>query len=137
MWLENNKQLKNVLPLYSVLSVLLNYFIYNRFSIVEQLQLRLEKIGSKRFLFFWLEKVSSLSSYLHSSKKSQDESCLPNWFTINIPNVYWRNTLAYNICHRVDIYRLLWDVWIHLLVNTSSKFSNIIDYYEFPTFLID
>ena len=57
-------------------------------------------------------------------KKSQEQACLLNWCTVNIPQGYWRNALVYNICHWVDIYRLLWNVWL-LLANISSKFSFI------------
>ena len=60
LWHDKNTQLKNVLPLYSVL---LNYFIYSRirleylkFLMVEQLQSRLARIGSKWFLFILSEK---------------------------------------------------------------------------------
>ena len=72
-----------------------------RFSMLEQLQSHLARIGSKPFPF-----ISSEKSFL-SKKTSREKSCLPNWFTINIPHGYRLNALSYNICHWVDIYRLL------------------------------
>ena len=50
----------------------------------------------------------------------------------NIMHGYWRNTFAY-ICHTVNISRLLWKVWILLLVNISSRLCTILDYFEIPT----
>ena len=45
-------------------------------------------------------------------------------------------TLAYSICLRVDIYRLLQNIKF-LLVNISGTFSTIIDYIIISTFLVD
>ena len=44
---------------------------------VEQLHLRLARIGSKRFLFSDQKNISCVS-YLLGSKKSQEKSRLPN-----------------------------------------------------------
>ena len=61
--------------------------------------------------FYSLEqKVFSLSSYLLTDKK---KSYLPYdipqyYYNIhNIPHAYWRNSVAYKICHRVDICKLV------------------------------
>ena len=57
---------------------------------VEQFQPRLLNIGSKRFLFIWLEKsfLSFKLFLLGSKKNSREKSCLPSWFTINILHGY-------------------------------------------------
>ena len=51
----------------------------------------------------------------------------------NNPDGYWRYTLACSICGRLEIYRLLWNVWFLLSVNISSRFFTIIDYLRFPS----
>ena len=94
------------------------------FSMVEQFEPRLARTGSKWFLFIWSEKHFPFFILNRLLKKSQEQACLLNWCTVNIPQGYRRNTLVYNICHWVDIYRLLWNVWL-LLANISSKFSFI------------
>ena len=53
---------------------------------VEHLHSRLAKIGSKRSINL-IRKNISCFSYLFDSKKSPEKSCLPNYFTINIPQV--------------------------------------------------
>ena len=44
--------------------------------------------------------MSSLSSYLLSTHKK-------NHAYLSDSHGYWRSTLAYNICHRVDVYRFI------------------------------
>ena len=53
---------------------------------VEQLQLRLAKIGSKRSIHL-IRKTFPVFHIYSVVKKSQEKSCLPNCFTINIPQV--------------------------------------------------
>ena len=53
---------------------------------VVQLHSHLAKIGSKQSIHL-IRKNISCFSYLFGSKKSQEKSCLPNCFTINIPQV--------------------------------------------------
>ena len=57
-----------------------------RFSMVEQLQSRLAKIGSKRSIHL-IRKTFPVFHIYSVVKKSQEKSCLPNCFTINIPQV--------------------------------------------------
>ena len=78
------------------------------------------------------EKVSCLSSSLLPIHKKNHAYLTDS----HIIHDYWRNTFVY-ICHRVNINRLLWNVWLLLLVNISSKLSTIIDYFEISTFLVD
>ena len=55
--------------------------------------------------FYSLEQeVSSLSSYLLPTHKKK---IILTLLIHNIPHSYWRNTLFYNIYHRVDIYKLV------------------------------
>ena len=53
---------------------------------VEQLQSRLAKIGSKRSIHL-IRKTFPVFHIYSVVKKSQEKSCLPNCFTINIPQV--------------------------------------------------
>ena len=57
-------QLKNALLLQSFMKLFHSQHSHLRFYMVEQFQLRLVRIGTKRFLFILLGKVSCLSSYL-------------------------------------------------------------------------
>ena len=97
LWHDKNTQLKNFLPLYSVLS---NYFIYSRVNASYILHGGTTPVAPSKN---WIKAIS-----IHLiKKKSQEKTCLPNWFIINISNGYWINNLSYNICHWVGIYRLL------------------------------
>ena len=49
----------------------------------------------------------------------------------NIPLAYWRNTLAYNIFHRVK------NIWLVLFANISGKLFTINDQFTIPTFFVD
>ena len=75
--------------------------------------------------------VETFSTHL-IKKKSCLSSCLPPIHKDD--HAYL--TLIYNIPHDY-YYRLLYNVWLLLLVIISSKFSTIFDYYEILTFLID
>ena len=68
-WHDKKRQLKNLLPLYSVLLIYLftAKLRHLRFSMVEQFQSRLARIRSKQFLFIRSEILSCLS-YLCVSK---------------------------------------------------------------------
>ena len=133
MWPDKkNTQLKAFLLLYSVL------LIYSKFTTSQIIHGRATPVAPRKN---WIKAISihlirktfpvfSIDSVV---KKSQVKSCLPNWF---INALTGSNTLAYNICHWVGIYRLLQNFWL-LLANIFSKFSTIIDYYEIPSYLID
>ena len=96
-----------------------------RFFMVEQLQSRLGRITSTWFLFIWSEKTFPVLRIYAVLKKSQEKSCLPNYFIINIPQGYWRNTLACNICHWVDIYRLCKTSDLSWLISFSPSLTTM------------
>ena len=130
MWHDKkNTQLKNFLSLFSVL-LIYNKVRHLRISMMEQLLSSLARIGSKRFLFMWSENISSLSYLLGSNRKSQEKSCLPNWFTMKIPQDYRRNILAYNICHWATGYCKTSDFfWLIFSISsppslTTTRFTN-------------
>ena len=90
MWHDKkNTQLKKVLAtLLCLINLQQRHFI---FSMVEQLQSRLARIGSKWFLFIWSEKHFLSFIFIPQWKKSQEKPCLPNWFIINIPEEIFLN----------------------------------------------
>ena len=123
LWHDKNTQLKNFLPLYSVLS---NYFIYSRVNASYILHGGTTLVAPSKN---WIKAIS-----IHLIKKNHKKNLayLPDSQQI-FSNGYWINTLSYNICHWVGIYGLLQNVRLLLLVNISSKFSTIMYYYEtFP-----
>ena len=103
MWHDKkNTQLKNFLPLYTVL------LIYSKVKASQILHGETTPVAlSKNWIKAISQKNISCLSYLIGSKKITRKIML-TWL---IPNKYstgyWRNTLSYKICHWVDIYRLL------------------------------
>ena len=85
-------------------------------------------MGKSNFYSFDQKKVSVFQvMYYQPTRK-----ILLTYLIYNNSHDYCRNTLTYNICHRLDIYRLLLNARPLLLVNISSKFFTIIDYLRFP-----
>ena len=77
------------------------------FSMVQQFLSYLVRIRSRRILFPWLEKVFLPFKLFTTSPYEKPNHKKDQTYLVDslIPHAYWRNTLAYNICHRVDIYR--------------------------------
>ena len=136
MWHDKkNSQLKNFLPLYSVLliysKVKASQILHGGTTPVAPSKNRIEAISihliRKTFPVFHIYLVV---------KKSQEKPCLPNWFPINIPLVteeilspttFVTEWTSIGYCKTSDFF----------LANISSTFSTIIDHYEIPTFLIN
>ena len=93
-------------------TALLKYFFsvefrHLSFSMVQQFLSRLPRFKSRRYLLIWPGK--SFLPFKLSTNCLQGVSNHKKrhaYLIQNIPHPYWRNTLAYNICHRVVIYRL-------------------------------
>ena len=94
---------------------------------MEQLQSRLARIGSKRFLFIWSEK--SFLSFKFFHQNNEKNTYLPNWFTTNIPHGFWKK---YSLLQHLS---LSGHLWLIFLVNISRTFSTVIDYNEVPKLL--
>ena len=96
---------------YAARQFLQNYFIITaeiaelrhfRFSMVEQLQQRLARIKSKPCLFTW---AGSFFSF--KLQPTYMKQIIITLLIHNIPHWYWRNTLSCNVCHKLDIYKLV------------------------------
>ena len=86
MWhVKKDSQLINFLPIYTVLliysKVKASQILHGRTTLVAPGKNWIKAIYSSD------QKSISCFSYLFGSKKSQEKSCLPNCFTINIPQV--------------------------------------------------
>ena len=82
---------------------------YLRSFMGEHFLLRLSRIMSNWFLFVWSRK-NSLPFKLLPITDEKNLTTRTIMFTLliyNVPHAYWRNNLAYSICHKEDIYRLL------------------------------
>ena len=95
---------------------------------VKQFQLLLVRIGLKRFPLIWSEKRFPVFQVIYYQRTKKTKL---TFLIYNNPHGSWRNTLSYNTCHRVDISRLLWNVWLLIFVNIFSKFVTIIGYLRF------
>ena len=112
MWHSKNTQLKTFSPFRTMLS---NYIIYSRvlrhprFYIMEQFQYRFAEIGSKWFLFVLWKKFPVFQvTYYRSTPK--------NHAYLNDPQCYTWLLKKYFRLHRVNISKILGNVWLLLLV---------------------
>ena len=135
MWHDKkNTQLKNILPLYAVL------LIYSKVKASQILHDETTPVAPSKN---WIKAISIRQTrktfpvfHISLVVKKITRNTMLTWLISNkYSTSYWRNTLSYNICHWVDNYRLLQNIWL-FLANTSNTFSSIIDHYEIPTFLI-
>ena len=129
---KKNSQLKNFLPVYSVL------LIYSKFKASQILHGGTTPVAPSK------NRIEAISIHLIRKtfpvfhiylvvKKSQEKPCLPNWFPINIPLVTEEifSPTTWSLSGH------LWaiqNIWL-FLANISSMFSTIIDHYEILTFL--
>ena len=133
MWHDKNTQLKNFLWLHTVI---LDYFIYNRVKASQILYGGTIAVTPSQN---WVEEIST--HLMRKKKFCLSSSCLPS--THNKNHAYlndsqystWLQKKYARLNHLLDSGHL--QTTVKLLVNISSKFSIIIDYYEILTFLIN
>ena len=131
---KKNTQLKNFLPLYTVL------LIYSKVKASQILhgkttQVAPSKNWIKAISIHQIRKIFPVFHIYLVVKKSQEKPCLPDWFPVNIPLVieilfpttFVTEWTSIGYCKTSHFF----------LANISSTFFSIIGHYEIPTFLVD